>query len=151
MLPLQHPLGHEVASHTHWPVLLLHSWLAAHPAHVAPAAPHDVFDSAAYASHVPLAPPLQQPAGQVLASHEQVPVVLSHSPLAHEPHAAPPLPHCEAVCEEKATHALPLQQPLAHEVASHTHWPVLLLHSWPVAHEPHATPAAPHDVFDSEV
>ena len=151
MLPLQHPLGHDAASHTHCPVLLLHSWFMPHPAHVAPAEPHDVFDSDAYAWHVPLAPPLQQPAGQVFASHAQVPLVLSHSPLAHELQVAPPLPHCEGVCEEKVTQVLPLQQPLAHEVASHTHCPVVLLHSWPVAHEPHATPPAPHEVFVSDV
>jgi hypothetical protein len=46
-VPLQHPFGHEVASQTHWPVLVLHSWPAAHAAHVAPAAPHDAFDSPA--------------------------------------------------------------------------------------------------------
>jgi hypothetical protein len=41
VLPLQQPFGHEVASHTHWPLLLLHSRLALHAAHVAPPVPQD--------------------------------------------------------------------------------------------------------------
>jgi len=58
-LPLQQPPGHEVASQTHRPVLPLHSWPAAHAEHAAPPAPHDVWDSLAGSSHVPLA--VQQP------------------------------------------------------------------------------------------
>ena len=45
MLPLQQPFGHEVASQTHWPLVLLHSCPVAHPVQVAPVVPHDVFDS----------------------------------------------------------------------------------------------------------
>jgi hypothetical protein len=117
---------------------------------VAPEAPHDGVDSDAYASQVPVVPPLQQPPEHVLASHEQTPTVASHRPFAQAPHDAPPLPHCNEVCEAYGTHWLPLQQPLEHDVASQTHWPVVLSHSWPVAHDPHATPAAPHEVFDSD-
>jgi hypothetical protein len=40
-------------------------------------------------------PPLQQPAGHVVVSQLQVPVVVSQSPFAHEAHAAPPAPHCD--------------------------------------------------------
>jgi hypothetical protein len=68
---------------------------------------------------VPLA--VQQPLGQVVASQAHAPLVVSHSPLAHAPHAAPPVPHCELVCEAYGTHAFPLQQPLAQDVASQTH------------------------------
>jgi hypothetical protein len=96
---LQQPCGHDVASHTHWPVDLLHSLPLAHPAHVAPPLPHDVFDSLAYASHVPVAPPLQQPLGHVFASHLQAPTVVSQSPFAHDVHDAPPAPHCEDDCD----------------------------------------------------
>jgi hypothetical protein len=46
-LPLQQPSGHDVASHTHCPFVLLHSWVGRHAAHVAPAAPHEPFDSPA--------------------------------------------------------------------------------------------------------
>ena len=38
--PLQQPFGHEVASHTHWPVEL-HSVPDGHAAHAAPALPHE--------------------------------------------------------------------------------------------------------------
>jgi hypothetical protein len=95
VFPLQQPLGHEVASQTHWPVVLLHSWPAAHAPHAAPPLPHDVFDSDAYVSQAPLGPPLQQPAGHVSASHVHVPFVVSQSPFPQTPHAAPPVPHTD--------------------------------------------------------
>ena len=38
--PEQHPLGHEVASHTHWPFAVLQSRFAPQGWHVAPEAPH---------------------------------------------------------------------------------------------------------------
>jgi hypothetical protein len=42
---------------------------------------------------------LQQPAGHELASQTQVPVVVLHAcPVAHDPHAAPPVPHWPKVC-----------------------------------------------------
>jgi hypothetical protein len=129
VLPLQQPLGHEVASQTHWPVVLLHSWPLAQAAHVAPLVPQDGFDSEAYASHVPVVPPLQQPLGQVLASHEQTPVVVSHRPFAQDAQAAPFFPQRDDDSEENGTQVSPLQQPLAHEVASQTHCPVVSLHS----------------------
>jgi hypothetical protein len=94
VLPLQQPVGHDVASHTHWPAVLLHSWPELQAPHVAPPVPHELFDSDAYGSHVPVAPPLQQPFGHVLASHEQRPSVVSQTPFAQVAHAAPPTPHC---------------------------------------------------------
>jgi hypothetical protein len=107
--------------------------------------PQDEEDSAPNASHVPVEPPLQQPLGQVVASHEQVPVPVSHTPFAQTLHAAPPAPHCEADSDAYATHVPAAeQQPPGHELASHTHVPVVVLHSWPAPHAPQATPAAPH-------
>jgi hypothetical protein len=47
VLPLQQPLAHEVASQTHWPVVLLHSWPLAHAEQLPPRVPHEVFDSEA--------------------------------------------------------------------------------------------------------
>ena len=150
MLPLQQPFGQDVASQTHWPLFLLHSWVAAHGAHVAPDAPQEPLDSDPYASHVPLVPPLQQPLGQVLASHAQTPVVRSHRLFAQEPHAAPPLPHCEGDCDANCTHTLPLQHPFAHDVASHTHAPLVVSHRWPIVHGEQAAPAVPHVLYDSD-
>jgi hypothetical protein len=92
--PLQQPPGHDAASHTHCPVLLLHSRPAPQGLHVAPAAPHDKLDSLVSASHVV---PLQQPV------HDDPPQV--HAPLAHDSppphplHAAPAVPHWPADCE----------------------------------------------------
>jgi hypothetical protein len=43
-LALQHPFGHEAASHTHWPCAL-HCCCAPHAAHMPPLAPHAVFDA----------------------------------------------------------------------------------------------------------
>jgi hypothetical protein len=42
---------------------------------------------------------LQQPSGHVVASHVQLPLVVSQTPLPHAPHAAPPVPHCAPDCE----------------------------------------------------
>lgn len=48
MVPLQQPPGHEVASQTHWPRLLLHSCPGdTHAAHVAPLVPQEPLDSEA--------------------------------------------------------------------------------------------------------
>lgn len=150
MLPLQQPVGHVDELQVHCPLLLSHAWFAAHAAQAAPAAPQEALDSDPYASHVPLVPPLQQPAAHVLASHEHMPAATSHRPLAQETHAAPPLPHWEPDCDAYGTQTLPLQHPFAHDVASQVHAPVVLLHSWPVVHAPQAAPAVPHVVLDSD-
>ena len=118
--PLQHPLGQEVASHTHAPVDRSHSCPEPHPMHVTPPVPHAAVDCDPYGTHRPAVPPLQQPSGQLFWSHEQVPAVVSHSPVGQEPHAAPPAPHSTADCEAKGTHRpAPLQQPVAHVAALH--------------------------------
>jgi hypothetical protein len=95
VLPLQHPDGHDVASQTHCPVLLLHSWPAAHAWHVAPPAPHEplLSDASASQEDAPLQHPVHDPPPQL-----QTP--LAHeSPMPHAVHAAPAVPHCAADCE----------------------------------------------------
>jgi hypothetical protein len=47
VLPLQHPVGHDVGSHTHWPVFLLHSCPVPHALHAIPPMPQETFDSEA--------------------------------------------------------------------------------------------------------
>ena len=112
---MQQPFGHEVASQTHapplqrWPaghaafVPHLHSPLVhvlvvvgSHWAHVPPLVPHEVVDCEPYASQEPPVPPLQQPAGHVFASQEQVPFVASHSPFGQDAQESPPVPHSDA-------------------------------------------------------
>ncbi len=48
---------------------------------------------------MPLAPPLQQPLGHVVASQEQLPFVVSQMPLAQFAQAAPAVPHWAADSE----------------------------------------------------
>jgi hypothetical protein len=136
---LQHPFGHEAASQTHCPVVLLHSCPVAHATHAAPPAPHDALDSDAYASHVPLA--VQQPLGHDVASHTHCPAVVLHSwPAAQPPHAAPPLPHDVLVSLESASQVEPLQQP-AHAEPPQLHAPPE--HDCPEAHALQAAPLVP--------
>lgn len=99
MFPLQHPFGHEVASHTHCPVPVVHRWPVAHAPHAAPRLPHDAVDCDAYASHRPVAPPAQHPLGQLCASHSQSPVAVSHRPFEHGAHARPEKPQATADCD----------------------------------------------------
>jgi len=91
---VQQPLGHDVASHSHCPVLMLHSVPLGHAAHVAPLLPHDAFDSLDSPSHVP--PPVQQPE-QPPPPHEHAPLE-QESPLLHDAHAAPAVPHWPEDC-----------------------------------------------------
>jgi hypothetical protein len=93
---------------------------------------------------------VQQPFGQEFALQAHVPCVVSHVPAAHATQAAPPVPHCEADCDESGTQVLPLQQPLGHDVASHTHWPVFLSQSCPDAHARQAAPPVPQEPLDSD-
>jgi hypothetical protein len=149
---VQQPFAHEDAVHTHWPALLQVSPLlpAVQSLHAAPPVPHDGPDCDAYASHVP--DMVQQPVGHVVASHVQVPLVVSHSPLEHDEHVAPAVPHELPDCDAQGSHVPvgpPLQQPFGQEVASQTHVPLAVLHSSPGAHAPQVAPAVPHDAFDS--
>jgi hypothetical protein len=91
VVPLQHPLGHEEASQTHWPVLLLHSSPPPQASHVPPPAPQEELDSLAKASQVePLQQPAHEPPPQVQEPLAQV------SPVPHGLHAAPAAPHSPA-------------------------------------------------------
>ena len=146
VLPLQQPFGQEVASHTHAPLCVLHSWPLAQLVHVEPAEPHMPFVSLPSDSQLT---PLQQPE-QTVPSQVHAPALEQVWPEPHAPHVAPPVPHSPAFWEEKGTHVLPLQQPFGHEVASQTHVPLVLLHSWPEAQPAHVAPPAPHDEVDSE-
>jgi len=97
-LPLQQPLGHEVASQTHCPVVMVHRWPDAHVPHAMPPVPHEEFDWAGYGSHKPVAPPLQQPFGQLLSLHSHRPLAVSQRPLGHDAHATPASPQAVADC-----------------------------------------------------
>jgi len=92
----QHPPGHEVASHAHWPVAL-HSLPDAHAAHALPPVPHDTLPCAEYRWQSPAA--VQQPSGHEVGLHPHVPAVVSQLlPPGHAAHALPPAPHTESVC-----------------------------------------------------
>jgi hypothetical protein len=130
--------------------MVSHSRPAEQPLHVAPALPHEVLDSDAYGSHVPLEPPLQHPLGQVLSSHWHVPFVLSQRPFGHGAHFAPAVPHADDDSAPYGRHVLPLQQPEGQELASQTHWPVALSHSVPAGQPLHAIPPTPQEPFDSD-
>ena len=91
--PLQQPPGHDVASQTHWPLLLSHSCPEPHALQVAPPAPHAELDSPESDVHVP---ELQQPA-HAAPPQEHVPPE-HESPLPHALHASPPVPHCVCDC-----------------------------------------------------
>ena len=140
--PLQQPLGHEVASQTHCPVLVLQSSIAPHALQLAPPAPHDPLFSLLSASHEPA---LQQPPHEA-PPHEHAPAAQACPP-AHAAQLEPLAPHSEDVCDAYATHVLLLQQPPGHDVASQTHWPVAL-HSCPDAQAPQAAPLVPHEAVD---
>jgi hypothetical protein len=135
-LPLQQPLGHEVASQTHLPVLALHSWPDPQAAQATPALPQLALTSVVM--QLPLGS--QQPLGHEVASQTHLPWEL-HSWLAgHVAHVAPLDPH--AALDVPPTHTeLALQQPL-HETPPQPHDPPV--HPWPAAHVPHTSPLFPH-------
>jgi hypothetical protein len=86
--------------------------------------------------------------GHVVASHVQAPLVLSHMPFAHVPHAFPPAPHSEGDCPEYGMHAPAAQQPLGQEAGPHPHEPDDVSHDCPAAHAEQLAPPAPHAVAD---
>jgi hypothetical protein len=45
VVPLQQPPGHEAASHTHWPVVVLQACPELHEPQATPPAPHSLDDS----------------------------------------------------------------------------------------------------------
>jgi hypothetical protein len=101
VFPSQHPLGQDVASHTHVP-LLEHSWPLTHATHAVPGAPQAfVVD----VSHAPVAE--QQP--MQVPSQEQAWLSQACS-AAQVAHCAPPLPHSATVVPRAHT-PLESQQP----------------------------------------
>jgi hypothetical protein len=171
LLPLQHPVVHDALVQAQAPVWQTcpapHALPAPHrqtpavqrsvdPEHGAQAAPPVPQAVALCAACWVQAPALQQPVGQLVASHTHVPAA-HRWPLAqaleaphrqapaaeqlsavalHAAHAAPPVLHCVTV--GGLTHAEALQQPFGQLAALHTHVPAT--HAWPTAH---ALPA-PH-------
>jgi hypothetical protein len=93
---------------------------------------------------------VQQPFGHVVASQEQAPVVVSHSPAAQVVQAAPWAPQSRADSEAYGTHVAPLQHPLGHDAGLHPHVPLLVLQYWPPAHAAQMAPPLPQDVLDCE-
>ena len=85
-LPLQHPVGHEVASHTHLPVIVSHSCPVPHALQAAPPVPHDVFVSEANISQTL---PLQHPRGQVDALQLPLPTSGTFTSFPPPPSAGP--------------------------------------------------------------
>ena len=121
---------------------MLHCWPEAQAPQVAPAAPHEAFDSDAYGSHVPADPPLQHPFGHEVASQTHWPALVLHSSPAEQAlHVAPAEPHEAVDSPAKGSHVEPLQHP-EQEAPPHVHTP--LMHACPDPHPPHAAPPAPH-------
>jgi hypothetical protein len=81
----QQPLGHVVASQTHWP-WVLHSWSEAHAWQAVPLSPHVALDDALQEPPA-VQHPAQAPPPQVHLPPEQA------CPLPHGPQAAPAVPH----------------------------------------------------------
>jgi hypothetical protein len=106
------PVHAGLAPHSQVP--FVHDSLVAQAPHAAPPAPHDEADCEAYASHVPVEPPTQQPFAHVVESHVHVPLVVSHTPFIQATQALPLLPHELGVCDAQGTQvpvSPPLQQP----------------------------------------
>lgn len=161
--PEQHPPGHEVALQTHAPPEQVRP--AAHAAPVpqrhapltqalvapeqtpqaAPPVPHLVGLWADWPTH---APALQQPLGQLVASHTHAPdahrwpaaqppawVPQAQAPAVHRSapvqavHEPPSMPHCAAL---GLTQVAPMQQPFLQLLESQTQAPAT--HRWPAAH-----------------
>ena len=155
LVPLQHPDGHEVTSHTqapltqccpaahgaplpHWhaPLLQLSVRTESQAIHAIAPVPHEVTEGGETQVD-----PLQQPVVQVAAQPEHTPPVHDWPP-GHCWQSSPPAPHAPA--ELPATHALFEQQPLGQETPSQMHRPPE--QRCPPGHsavEPHIQPRAP--------
>ena len=145
-VPLQHPDGHEVESHTQ--TSLWHrSPLGQAPSPQVPAhpslAPQALPAQSGVQPQTPLVPPPPQLSGEAQPSGAQhgspLPPQVAQAaspqavPSGQTMHAAPPLPHSVSSVPDSQTP--PLQQP-AHDVASQVHAP---LTQWlPSGHEPPA-------------
>jgi hypothetical protein len=86
---------------------------------------------------------LQHP-GQDIPAQRHCPFVHSS---AHEPHAAPPIPHAVddwALLPALRQVPVELQQPSEHELVVQAHFPVLVSQASPVGHSMQARPPVPH-------
>lgn len=144
MLPLQQPLGHELALQPHVP--LPHASPFGHEPHAAPPVPQEVLDCEEYASQVPV--DVQQPIGQEALLHTQLPLALHTWPVGHAAQVAPLLPHEVLPSLESASHAPAVVQHPAHAPPPHEQLP--FVHESPELHELHAAPAVPHCEPDCE-
>jgi hypothetical protein len=172
---LQHPEGQDCALQTHWPfmharptphaapvpqehvprTLQPSDWVMLQIVQEAPPVPHA--DGVGGMVQVPAL--LQQPLGQDVASHTQLPLTqrwpaahagalpqeqapaleqLSVLVGSHARHADPPAPHA---LTERPLHVGPEQQPVAHVIEQPLHVP--LLHVSPVGQLMHAEPPLP--------
>lgn len=117
-------------------MLVLHVSPLGQPPHMTPAAPHMVFVSLAYASHVV---PLQQPLGHEVELHATTHLPAVHVPVPQATQLTPPVPHVPVL--EVSHCPLVLQHPFGHDVALQTH--LFPLHASPCGHAVHALPAVP--------
>jgi len=107
----------------HVPVLQMscvHSIPSAQLSHAAPPPPQD---AALWLAKGMQKFPLQQPAGQLDASHVQVPVAPHLCPGPHAAQTAPPVPHAVAVWLANGTHVVPLQHPAGQLAGVHAQTP----------------------------
>jgi hypothetical protein len=139
VLPLQQPLGHELASQVQAAELLAHSWLVPHAPHAAPPVPQELFVCDAYRTHVL---PSQHPFGHEPALHTHCPVPLHAWLVAHVVHVVPAGPHDVGVSLANVSQIPALQQP-AHGAPPHEHDPPTQAPA--SAQAPQATPPAPHE------
>ena len=151
VVPLQQPKGQELASQTHCPTVLSpavlsHSWPDTQGPHAAPPVPHEVLDSDAYRTHVPVGPPLQQPVGHDVESHTHCPTPLHSCPDGHAAHAAPPAPHDVSDSALGSSHVSLVVQHPGHDVPAHEQAPAE--HEAPLRHGLHAAPPVPHSPAD---
>jgi hypothetical protein len=143
--PSQQPFGHDVESHAHFPASVRHSRFVPHAAHVAPAVPHEVLDSDAHGSHVPLC--VQHPFGHDVESQTHCPASVWHScPEGHAAQEAPPAPH-EPLLSRRSGSQMPLLQQPEQDTTPHAHSPDV--HASPSAHALHEAPPVPHCWEDS--
>jgi hypothetical protein len=155
VFPLQHPVGHDVALHTHWPPM--HAWPVAHWApvpqvhaplvhaserlgsqvvHALPPVPQEVCEA------VVQVVPLQQPVGHDVPSQPHEPATqcwpAAHAGLAPQvqtplalqvsaltPHAMQAAPPVPQALVDGVLHTAPVQHPFGHPAAHEPQTPLL--------------------------
>ena len=149
VLPLQHPVEHDVALQMHWPAVesvpvVSHAWPETQAVQAAPPVPHSLSFSLAYATQVS---PLQQPEGHDVALQMHWPavgsvLVVSHvCPWEQVVHAVPLAPHSALDSPVRSTQVSSLQQPEQREPPQ-VHAP--FAQDWPEEQAAQAAPSLPH-------